>query len=341
MGINVNSKRIVIDTLKFKRPQCIPRQLWALPWAEERYPREIEKIRSNYPSDIVIAPSFYKTQLPQIGSKFKKGIFIDEWGCTRISIENGISGEVKNHLVKDWKDIKKVHIPKERLTIDIDKINDFCSKTEKFILAGAIQRPFERMQFIRRTDNLFIDLIEQPEGFKKLLGEVHEFYKEEIKLWCETNIDGIFIMDDWGAQNSLLINPELWKKIWKPMYKEYIDIAHKYGKYAFMHSDGNIFSIIPELVEIGLDALNTQLFCMDIEEIGKRFKGEITFWGEIDRQHLLPYGSMKDIELAVKKVYENLYLNGGVIAQCEFGPGAKPENIQQVFKTWDTLCKYE
>ncbi|MGB2782851.1 MAG: methyltransferase, partial [Atribacterota bacterium] len=79
----MNSRELVIKTLGFDKPERIPRQLWTLPWAEERYPREIEKIRSNYPSDIVTALSFYKTQLPQIGSKFKKGVFIDEWGCTR------------------------------------------------------------------------------------------------------------------------------------------------------------------------------------------------------------------------------------------------------------------
>jgi len=334
---SMNSRELVIKTLEFNRPERIPRQLWTLPWAEERYSMEIKKIHDNYPDDIIISPTFYKEKIPQKGEKFKRGKFVDEWGCTRISIENGISGEVKEHLVKDWKDIGKVHIPKERLTIDIEKINDFCSKTDKFVLAGAIQRPFERMQFIRRTDNLFIDLIEQPEGFKKLLSKVHEFYKEEIKLWCQTNVDGIFIMDDWGSQNSLLINPELWKKVWKPIYKEYINISHKNGKRVFMHSDGHIFSIIPDLIELKLDAINTQLFCMNIEEIGERFKGKITFWGETDRQHLLPYGSIENIELAVKCIYKNLYHNGGVIAQCEFGPGAKPENVIQVFKTWNSF----
>jgi len=104
-----------------------------------------------------------------------------------------------------------------------------------------------------------------------------------------------------------------------------------------MHSDGYIFSIIPDLIELKLDALNTQLFCMNIEEIGERFKGKITFWVEIDRQHLLPYGSIENVELAVKRIYKNLYNDGGVIAQCEFGPGAKPENIIQVFKIWNSF----
>jgi len=336
----LSSRNLVIESLKFKNLERIPRQLWVLPWAEIKYPDELKEIKNSYPDDIIYSPSFLKKPLPIIKEdNYKMGKYTDEWGCTRHNLQDGIAGEVKEPLVSDWSQVHKVHVPEERLSIDIEKINKFCANTDKFVLPEVYQRPFERLQFLRKTENLFIDLLEKPKGFSILLDKIHQFYIEEIKLWCKTNVDGIFLMDDWGAQNSLLINPELWKKTWKPMYKEYIDIAHKYEKYVFMHSDGNIFTIIPELIEIGLDALNAQLFCMDIEEIGKRFKGKITFWGEIDRQHLLPYGSMKDIELAVKKVYENLYLNGGVIAQCEFGPGAKPENIQQVFKTWDTLCK--
>ena len=64
---------------------------------------------------------------------------------------------------------------------------------------------------------------------------------------------------------------------------------------------------------------------MGLNDLGERFRGKLTFWGEIDRQHLLPRGSRRDIELAVRDVYENLYQDGGIIAQCEFGPGAKPE----------------
>lgn len=148
-------------------------------------------------------------------------------------------------------------------------------------------------------------------------------------------------MDDWGGQNSLLINPLIWHKLFKPLYREYIQIAHKNNKFVFIHSDDYILPIIGNLIKIGLDAINSQLFCMNIDEIGKKFKGKITFWGEIDRQHLLPYGSIIDIELAIKRVYTNLYNNGGIIAQCEFGPGAKPENVLQVFKTWDTFCKHK
>ena len=120
------------------------------------------------------------------------------------------------------------------------------------------------------------------------------------------------------------------------MYRDYINIAQKYGKKVFMHSDGYIADIIPELIDLGLDALNSQLFCMGVESL-KQFKGKITFWGEIDRQSLLPHGSLRDIRNAVRLVKDTLYDNGGCIAQCEFGPGGRFENVREVYAEWERL----
>ena len=103
-----------------------------------------------------------------------------------------------------------------------------------------------------------------------------------------------------------------------------------------MHSDGNTLLIYPKLIEMGLDAFNSQIFCMGLDNL-EQYKGKITFWGEIDRQHMLPNGSVKDIENAVKEVYDRLWDNGGCIAQCEFGPGAKGENVYAVYNTWNSL----
>jgi hypothetical protein len=75
---------------------------------------------------------------------------------------------------------------------------------------------------------------------------------------------------------------------------------------------------------------------MGVENLSQ-FKGKITFWGEIDRQHILVNGSLEDVDNAVKLVKKTLWDNGGCIAQCEFGPGGKPENVYQVFKSWREL----
>jgi len=334
----MNSKELVYKTLNFENPDRAPRNKWVLPWAENHYHDELAKMNEDYPDDFIGAPGYNSVDDISEGNPTEVGESTDAWGCKFLNYQRGIIGEVKEPIVKDeeWKDVGNVHIPREWLTIDKEKINEFCKTTDKFIMAGGGARPFEQLQFIRGTENLFIDLMLRPQGLLDFMKEMHEFNCELLTKWAETDVDAISFMDDWGSQNSLLINPKIWVEFFKPMYKDFADIAHSHGKKIFMHSDGHIVDIYPHLVEIGIDALNSQLFCMPMEELVK-YKGKITFWGEIDRQNLLPNGSLEDIENAVKYVKDNLWQNGGCIAQCEFGPGAKPENVEKVFQTWNEL----
>jgi hypothetical protein len=165
---------------------------------------------------------------------------------------------------------------------------------------------------------------------------MHRFYCELLEKWAKTDVDALNMMDDWGTQRDLLIHPDMWTEIFKPLYRDYINIAHRAGKKMFMHSDGHTLAIYPHLIELGLDAFNSQIFCMGIDNL-LPFKGKITFWGEVDRQHLLPEGTTQDIHQAIAKVRDALWQDGGCIAQCEFGAGAKPENVRQVFASWNEL----
>jgi hypothetical protein len=308
-----------------------------LPWATDHYPGQVREIQETFPDDIVGAPAFYQKPPRTSGDQYAPGTYIDEWGCIFENRQRGVIGEVKRPLLADWQDVDRVRVPEEMLSVDVAEVNAFCRSTDKFVIAGCCPRPFERLQFIRKTENLFIDLVDQPEELLVLLTRIHQFFLKKLELWANTDVDAVMFMDDWGAQRSLLIAPALWRKLFKPLYKDYIDLAHSHAKYAFMHSDGYIADIIPDLVELGLDALNAQIFCMDLESLGRKFRGKLTFWGEIDRQHLLPFGTSAEIVDAVRRVKEALYQDGGVIAQCEFGPGVKPENVYRVFKTWEDL----
>jgi uroporphyrinogen decarboxylase len=333
----MTSREIVRKTLAFDHPPRVPRQLWLLPWAMGRYPEELAGIQKRFPDDLINAPPFYRETLRVQGDEYTPGIFVDEWGCRFENRQKGLIGEVKEPLINDWSELDKVRIPRERLSVDVGRVNEFCRSREAFFLSKWCARPFEQLQFIRRSDNLYLDLADRPPELFRLLKRMHAFYCEEMELWAETEVDALVFSDDWGAQHSLLISPGLWREIFKPLYREYVAIAHRRSKYAFMHSDGFIADIIPDLIEIGLDALNSQLFCMDIEGLGARFRGRITFWGEVDRQHLLAQGTEDEIAAAVRRVKLALWEYGGAIAQCEFGAGAKPENVAAVFEAWDKL----
>jgi hypothetical protein len=335
----MTSRERVVGVLNFKEVDRFPRTLWALPSASELRQKMLEEMDEEFEFDIGGPVGSYGKGKRCTGEPYVDLMYTDAWGCVWVAGEEGVVGEVKNFPLSDWAALDNYELPWELLDqADLTGVNEGCKRSDKFILANTGVRPFERMQFLRGTEDLFVDLaLDEPE-LHRLKDMLHDFYIKEIEMWVETDVDGIQFMDDWGSQRSLLISPALWQKIFKPMYKEYCDIIRGKGKYVFFHSDGNIESIYPDLIEIGIHAVNSQLFCMDIERLGKQYAGQITFWGEIDRQHILPFGTVQDVKSAVDRVASALMKHGktGIIAQCEWGKNDPIENIKAVFEQWDT-----
>lgn len=330
------SRELVHQTLRFESPARPPRQLWVLPWAERRFPDDLAAIRRDFPEDIAHTDGHYRERPRTQGEPHRVGTYTDEWGCTFVNIQDGVIGEVKDPLVRDWEaDAPLLRFPVELLTLDVEAVNRDVGSSERFRLGGG-PNPFERLQFLRGTEALYLDLADPPPAMLRFLSEMHAFNCCVLERWAATDVDGLMIGDDWGAQHALLIRPRLWRELFKPLYRDYVQIAHGAGKPLFMHSDGHITDIYPDLIEIGVDAVNSQIQCMGPENL-EPFAGRITFWGEIDRQNLLSFGTRAEVDAAVRAVHRHLWRNGGCIAQCDFGVGILPENVRQVFETWETL----
>lgn len=338
--MRATSRQLVYDTLDLKNSGRVPRQLWTLPWAELFEKDGLESIRTDFPDDIIWdMPVSYREKPKTSGDPYEAGTYTDEWGCRFTGLRKGYVGEVKTPLVlgENWEDAgDKVRFPEELLTFDARKVDDYCGATDKFVLQTDFVRPFERMQFLRGSAELYMDIATDNKGMLLFLEKLHRFNLRVMEAWAKTKVDALFMMDDWGAQNNLLINPETWVRLFKPLYADYCAVARKYNKKIFMHSDGNTLKIVPHLIDIGVDAANLQLFCIGLDKL-REYKGAITFWGELDRQWILPRGSVKQVKDAVREVYDTLWDNGGCVAQCEFGPGARAENVRAVFESWNEL----
>lgn len=334
----MNSRNRVINTLEYKEVDRIPRHYWVMGSVNMFRREEVLELERRFPGDFKTPPHRYGRSLRSKGQEGIVGEYIDAWGCVWQVGEPGVIGEVKIPPLDDWSDLNRYELPWELLReADLSRVDEFCSKTEFFTRTNTETRPFERMQFIRGTENLMIDLAYGTKEVFKLRDMLHDFFCEEMEMWARTDIDAVSFMDDWGSQSSLLISPSMWREIFKPLYKDYCDILHSRGKYVFMHSDGNIEAIFSDLIEIGVDAINSQLFCMDIEKLGEEYSGKITFWGEIDRQYILPYGTVRDVKNAVRRVANAMLRKkrSGVIAQCEWGSIDPKENIMAIFEEWD------
>ena len=277
-----------------------------------------------------------------VGDRYAEGLHVDEWGCVFTNVQAGCIGEVRQPILRNMSDWNQVLPPYETLPdnqeLARNRVNQFCQETDLFVLAACCPRPWERYQFLRGVENAMLDVLEPESGFLDLLGMIHEFHLRELEFWSSTEVDGLMFMDDWGSQSNLLISPRYWCEFFKPLYRDYCDLGHSQGKFVFMHSDGQISSIYEELIKVGVDALNSQLFCMDMKDLAKKARGRITFWGEIDRQHILTSSDPQVGRNAVRKVAHHLFEPaGGLIAQFELGLGANPETARAIFEEWEKI----
>lgn len=334
----------VFRALEFRSPDRAPRDLWSLPWMRIHHQDQIDALVQRFALDFADLGDLGGALAGgdrERGERARKGVYVDSWGCAFHAGEDGVLGEVKTPPLADWSALDAYQPPWETIQrTDFDAVNRAVEANLagecKFFKVNTTVRPFERMQFLRGSENLYLDLGYESAELLRLREMVHEFFLAELACWVKTDADGLNMQDDWGAQHALLISPAQWRRLFKPLYREYCDIAHAAGKKVFFHTDGYILDIFEDLVEVGFDAVNSQLFVMDIEEIGRRLKGKVTFWGEIDRQWILRTGSVAEVRAAVARVRRALDDGrGGVIAQCSWGKNNPPENIAAVFEAWD------
>lgn len=363
MSESMTPRERVHRALTFRHPDRAPRDLWMLGSVPVQHKDELADVLARYPMDFARAPVTYRKR-PKDGDPAKSeaiqalerdphyatspggprqptptyvGRYIDEWGCEWQVLEPGAVGEVIRPRLADWSDLASFSPPTDLLDeIDVGSSYAFYDQTDRFVLCSSTVEPFQRLMFLRGFENLMVDIgLFKPE-LLRLLQIIHEFNLRQLEILTPVAADAIMFKDDWGSQTSLLISPRHWRKLFKPLYAEYCRIIHDAGKFAFFHSDGHISAIFPDLIEIGVDAVNSQLFCMDIEALGRDYRGQITLWGEIDRQQALAFGTPQDVHEAVRRVRRTFDDgSGGLIAQCEWANDTTRENIEAVFAAWN------
>jgi uroporphyrinogen-III decarboxylase len=156
-----------------------------------------------------------------------------------------------------------------------------------------------------------------------------------LELWARTEVDAVALGDDWATPDGLLIAPEMWRELFRPLYRDYCKILHDHDKFVFFHGEGNISDIFGDLLKVGIDAIRCQCHLMNVERLAKQYRGRVTFWGELDPQRLQNPGTAEDFRQAVQKIRRALdFGHGGVIARCRWDRGVRLQTIAVFFEHW-------
>ena len=330
----MTEKERVIRTLTFDHPDMLPVQSWALDSVELKYGKRFTQMRDKYCNGLAYPD--YDNPLSD-WQRTLVGDYTDAWGIGWRNYKAGIYGEAKFHPLENDAAIDTYKSPKDRIWENFDQIVRSCKeKKDKFLLSHWAIDLFERMQHLRGVEQLFIDIMEESNEFFKIRDIVYDFYEEWLKRWLATDVDGVVFSDDWGTQISTLISPVKFKTLFLPMYRELMGRIKRAGKYVFMHSDGYIVNFMPDLIEAGVDAFNVQVWCMNVDELSEKFRGKITFWGELNRQKELPFGTVEDIRRCVNIMKDKfMYNGGGLIGVSAPGDECPFENIEAGLRLWN------
>lgn len=371
----MTSRERVIRAIEFNRPDRIPIMHAVLPAAWYKYGDRLAGILSKYPRDLSLnsgrseisarpASAGYKysddlskkwvfeddfvylePRSFQYGTPGKAGESTDEWRCTWKKIDPGIVGQVIKSPLADWDNIKDYRFPDPlaywRFNIpEIEETINYAQQKGKYIIAYS-GNLFELLQWIRDYVPLMMDIMEDSDRVRFLIERIVDYNLKTLDFWLRYPVDGILFQDDWGTQRQLIINPKIWRELFKPYYKELFDAVHKAGRHVHFHTDGYTIDIIPDLIEIGVDVLNPQFSAMNLEDLAKIVAGKVCIRSDIDRQYILPKASVEEVDLYIKKVIELFGSNnGGFIGMGEINSDSKLENVEAMYEAFEKYGRY-
>ncbi len=179
--------------------------------------------------------------------------------------------------------------------------------------------PLERAFAMQSMETFLMNLAMRPEFAEALLWKIQERCKVLMGHFLEAlgeNVDIIKIGDDLGTQESLLMSPTMYRSILKPIHADYIRFIRERTKAkVFFHTDGDVFPLIDDFIEMGIDVLNpiqTSAGKMaNLEELKARWGDRLTFCGAVDTQRILPRGTPEEVRDELRRVIGILGPGGG------------------------------
>jgi uroporphyrinogen decarboxylase len=246
--------------------------------------------------------------------------YTDEWGIGWRWVRNqfGAYTEMVRRPLADIQDPSEFEIPDFSRPDRYDGARQMMDQygEEYGIMGGLACTLFELAWYLRGMERVLLDLVENKDFAHAYLDKLLGWIEVAGRKFAEMGVDIIWIGDDVGAQARMLLSPKIFREFFKPRYARLFaewKSINPNVKIAF-HSDGYLYPVISDMVEIGLDILNPiQPKSMDPARVKKDFGDRLTLWGTIDIQEVLPFGTPEDVAEEVKLRVRTAGQGGGLI----------------------------
>jgi uroporphyrinogen decarboxylase len=252
---------------------------------------------------------------------------LDDWGMGQTEIEPGVwfpgyhplADATKIEDLENYQGWPEMDDPYrvEQAAADAQRLD----QDNRFAILATpwLMFPFERAFGLQGMDKFLMNMAMYPDFAEAMLKKNLELCKQHTGHFLEATgeyIDMIKIGDDLGSQDRLMISPKMYRKMLKPIHADLIQFIKERTKAkVFFHTDGDVFDLIGDFIEIGVDILNpiqTSAGKMaDLRGLKDQFGKQIVFCGAVDTQHILPHGTPEEVRQEMKRVINILGEGGG------------------------------
>lgn len=345
----MNPRERVLTALHRQLPDKVPREMGFTPPALEEF------IRRTGADDPVayfdyevrhagLAPTHLEIDFTPWVGKLPAGAWVNEWGIGHVPgslyhFHDYVHPLLKASTVQEIRDFPLADVSAAyRYTGLAAEVAQWQRKG--YAVAGEVPHYsgtiFECAWLLRGLENLLADFLINPELATALLDRLTVSAIECAAHLAQAGVDILETGDDVGMQTGMMMSPRVWRRWLKPRLAQVIATARRVKPdiLVFYHSDGNIESIIPELIEIGVDVLNPiQPECMDPAKLKQEYGSDLAFWGTIGTQTTMPFGTPEEVKRVVRERIETVGRGGGLLLAPThvIEPEVPWENIQAFF----------
>jgi hypothetical protein len=333
-----------LRAIRFDRPEHIPVVFWINPACWHHYPQEaLQELVSEHPLLFPHPPS------PPVFAPWERAgpPYVDSWGCTWETTDDGITGSVLGHPLANWDAFESFALPNPGHTnglapIDWREIKEKIANIKRAneYPVGSLEHghAFLRLSYLRGYERLLCDMADGDGRLRRLIKVVEAFSLGIVQRYVDLGITMMRYPEDLGMQRGPMLSPEHFRRYIKPVYERLMAPARAAGCLVHRHSDGDIRELVDDLVVSGVDALNLQDLVNGLDWIAARLKGRVCIDLDIDRQSVTRFGSPAQIDALIHEEVQKLGSpQGGLMMIYGLYPGVPLENVTALM---DALERY-
>jgi len=334
-----------LQAIRFEHPEHIPVVFWINPACWHHYSHNaLCDLVSEHP---LLFPDT-EPGLTALAPWERAGRpYVDAWGCTWTTTDDGITGSVAGHPLADWDALESFVPPDPGRTNGMGPIDWSAIKEKTAAIRQSGELPvgslehghlFLRLSYLRGYERLLYDMADGDRRLWQSIEMVEAFSLGIVRRYVDLGVAMMRYPEDLGMQRGPMLSPGHFRQHIKPVYERLMAPARAAGCLVHMHSDGDLRDLVDDLVVSGVDALNLQDLVNGIDWIAARLKGRVCIDLDIDRQSITRFGSPEQIDGLIRAEVQKLGSPaGGLMMIYGLYPGVPLENVQALM---DALERY-